>query len=287
MIQIRWAASDISILETPPITQGLPYIASTAATGSGSVAPAETESSHAGISNGAKIGIGLGVVFGVFLPVLLGLLLWRWRLKRRRDELDDDFDDDNAVAEIADAQIGYRSGVPTEITVNNRNSLKPPPIEAKEVPRIDADADAPFGGSNHSTGSETLVHQQMQQLPAAPEPVVLATSSTKSQHRRQDSRTPLMDDSSTLPGLHSRTNSTSNPISSHATTRTEDDGFDSDNDDFDPEPTVANAGALSDLQRNLQRKQFELQAERDRLTRIQWLYQEEQRLRTRISDISQ
>ncbi|KAI1473405.1 hypothetical protein F4774DRAFT_415848 [Daldinia eschscholtzii] len=81
MIQIRWASSDLSILETHPLTPGL-ILATTISNG---VTDITSSSSTAvtGLSVGARAGIGVGV--GLFGLLGLGLAIFfilRYRKKR-------------------------------------------------------------------------------------------------------------------------------------------------------------------------------------------------------------
>ncbi|XXH02146.1 hypothetical protein Hte_008514 [Hypoxylon texense] len=97
MIEIRWAESDLSILETHPLTPGLilagETLGSTIRTGTGAettqTGPSSTgtqdpPSAEGGLSTGAQVGIGVGV--GLFGLLGLGLALFfilRYRRKRR------------------------------------------------------------------------------------------------------------------------------------------------------------------------------------------------------------
>ncbi|OTA99604.1 hypothetical protein M426DRAFT_27353 [Hypoxylon sp. CI-4A] len=100
MIEIRWAESDLSILETHPLTPGL--ILATGTSGSdGSATGTETlsgvatvtvtssdfDSTGRGLSTGAQAGIGLGV--GLFGLLVIGIAIFfflRYREKRARGD---------------------------------------------------------------------------------------------------------------------------------------------------------------------------------------------------------
>ncbi|KAI4866469.1 hypothetical protein F4820DRAFT_447005 [Hypoxylon rubiginosum] len=97
MIEIRWAESDLSILETHPLTPGLILAGETSGTRTGTGAettqtgPSSTvtvlsgdSSSGGGLPAGAQVGIGVGV--GLFGLLGLGLAIFfilRYRRKRR------------------------------------------------------------------------------------------------------------------------------------------------------------------------------------------------------------
>ncbi|KAI1472143.1 uncharacterized protein F4812DRAFT_407630 [Daldinia caldariorum] len=99
MIQIRWASSDLSILETHPLTPGL-ILATATSDGVGDVPGARTSSSTAvthtstnpnsnwkGLSSGARAGIGVGV--GLLGLLGLGLAIFfilTYRKKRTNNQ---------------------------------------------------------------------------------------------------------------------------------------------------------------------------------------------------------
>ncbi|KAI1137663.1 hypothetical protein F5Y05DRAFT_387901, partial [Hypoxylon sp. FL0543] len=94
MIEIRWAESDFSILETHPLTPGLTLAAATSgngadATETGSPSGATVtvlsapDSTQGGLSAGAQVGIGVGVgLFGLLVIGLVVFFILRYRKKR-------------------------------------------------------------------------------------------------------------------------------------------------------------------------------------------------------------
>jgi hypothetical protein len=92
-IQIRWASTDMSTLETHPLTPGLhyPYTATVTTTPNPSNAsstngsPASASSiAPSSLSTGAKIGIGVAVPVGVILLLILSILFFLKRRQRKR-----------------------------------------------------------------------------------------------------------------------------------------------------------------------------------------------------------
>ncbi|KAI1391759.1 uncharacterized protein F4822DRAFT_104838 [Hypoxylon trugodes] len=94
MIQIRWAESDLSILETHPLTPGL-ILAGTSAVHSGTtrtessssatvtVISSDSEDGENGLSTGAQVGIGVGVGLLGLLGIGLAIFfILRYRRKR-------------------------------------------------------------------------------------------------------------------------------------------------------------------------------------------------------------
>ncbi|KAF2455856.1 hypothetical protein BDY21DRAFT_365089 [Lineolata rhizophorae] len=91
-IQVRWQASDLSVLETDPLRPGQ---SPTPSTSSSSIIPLQTgenstinadsddSSDNSGLSTGAKIGIGVGVPVGVLAVAAAGFLLF-WRHRKRK-----------------------------------------------------------------------------------------------------------------------------------------------------------------------------------------------------------
>jgi hypothetical protein len=97
VIQIRWKSSDLSILETHPLTAGLRF-GETSKTTSGSNPTSsgdgrgEDSSDHSGgggggLSAGAKAGIGAGVAVAVLLLCIVAFFFIR---RYRANRLDDD-----------------------------------------------------------------------------------------------------------------------------------------------------------------------------------------------------
>ncbi|KAI1407894.1 hypothetical protein F5Y13DRAFT_173708 [Hypoxylon sp. FL1857] len=98
MIQIRWAESDLSILETHPLTPGLFLATATSGTdadatetgpssGATVTVLSAPDSSSGGLSTGAQVGIGVGV--GLFGLLAIGLVLFfilRYREKRAKGQ---------------------------------------------------------------------------------------------------------------------------------------------------------------------------------------------------------
>lgn len=100
MIQIRWAESDLSVLETHPLTPGLVLAGATGdvsgtsietgadatRTGSSStitVTSSSSPSSEGGLSTGAQVGIGVGVgLFGLLAIGFAVFFILRYRKKR-------------------------------------------------------------------------------------------------------------------------------------------------------------------------------------------------------------
>ncbi|KAI1073531.1 hypothetical protein F5B20DRAFT_501182 [Whalleya microplaca] len=89
MIQIRWAETDIPMLETHPLTPGLKPLKPLATPGTGTnSSPGSTVTVHAGsgsrLSTAAQAGIGVGVgLLGLLAFALGGFLIWRYRKRRR------------------------------------------------------------------------------------------------------------------------------------------------------------------------------------------------------------
>ncbi|QDS75756.1 hypothetical protein FKW77_008595 [Venturia effusa] len=81
-LQVRWQSSDLSVLETHPLSPGVKYTSSTTSSLTSSTTPASLEKTSeaavdSGLGTGAKAGIGLGAVFGVLALLAGGFLLWR------------------------------------------------------------------------------------------------------------------------------------------------------------------------------------------------------------------
>lgn len=107
-IQIRWQSSDLSILETHPLSPGVKYAPSTTAPSPTTTATSAKSSSlstsgssdstgkpNPGLGSGAKAGIGIGAALGVLALVAIGFLLWRRRhrynsVKNTSDEAGND-----------------------------------------------------------------------------------------------------------------------------------------------------------------------------------------------------
>ncbi|KAI0886441.1 uncharacterized protein GGS22DRAFT_187686 [Annulohypoxylon maeteangense] len=84
MIQIRWAESDLSILETHPLTPGL-KIATTGTESSATVTVISSNlgRSGEGLSTGAQVGIGVGAgLFGLLAIGLAVFFILRYRKRR-------------------------------------------------------------------------------------------------------------------------------------------------------------------------------------------------------------
>ncbi|KAI1372513.1 hypothetical protein F4677DRAFT_432459 [Hypoxylon crocopeplum] len=99
MIQIRWAESDLSTLETHPLTPGLTLSTVTSAgeadatqTGPSSgptvtVVSTDPASPKGGLSTGAQVGIGVGVGLLGLLGIGLAIFfIWRYRKKRANSQ---------------------------------------------------------------------------------------------------------------------------------------------------------------------------------------------------------
>jgi hypothetical protein len=81
--QIRWKESDLSILETHPLTP----TASVGTRENPSLATASGSSqspSAPSLGTGPKVGIAVGAIAGVILLVVAGFLLWRRRRQPNR-----------------------------------------------------------------------------------------------------------------------------------------------------------------------------------------------------------
>jgi len=85
-VQIRWQSTDLSILETDPLTPGAPAWTSNAHQASNSTTLAHSNAgSGSGLSRGAKIGVAISMgIFGILI-LTFGIYwtLW-WRMRRRK-----------------------------------------------------------------------------------------------------------------------------------------------------------------------------------------------------------
>ncbi|KAI5860946.1 hypothetical protein GGS23DRAFT_202576 [Durotheca rogersii] len=94
MIQIRWAESDLSILETHPLTPGLKLVGVGSGSGTETGQPTdptvpviENTGDEGGLSTGAQVGIGVGVGLAGLLAIGLALFfILRYRKKKQAGE---------------------------------------------------------------------------------------------------------------------------------------------------------------------------------------------------------
>lgn len=109
-IQIRWQSSDLSILETLPMSPGLKHTPSTtalpsttaasasgskASTTSGLIGQTGDAAVDSSLGTGAKAGVGIGAALGVLALLAIGFLIWRRRhrynaVQNTSDETDND-----------------------------------------------------------------------------------------------------------------------------------------------------------------------------------------------------
>ena len=95
-VQIRWVESDLSVLETHPLTPGLHLQATEAAFITSTITVAEPtsektpvdEDGSSGLSKSAKAGIAVGVSVSLLLYIMAAVLIWRC-CRKRQEEKDD------------------------------------------------------------------------------------------------------------------------------------------------------------------------------------------------------
>ena len=284
MIPIRWAQSDLSTLETHPLTPGLFMATVTSSSRTRMALPTGSSSSSSTtdemprektLSNAAIAGIAIGAIAGAIL--LIGLLVVLIRKRRAQAKAQSaGSDGDSPVGPEGDGNSGAKAMV-TELDT----SREAPPTA--ELPH--------FHQTAHEIDSERKLQYEAQEMPVDqpphPRQVVVAPSA------QTESTTVVPNNQSQAP----LSSPAAGSPEAHAVSRLGPEHYTQDKEvvevpfnavahgDYGQHSSTAAAGAGRDELAMLLQRQSQIEAQKQRLIQLQQLDEEEEMVRRRIAEL--